>query len=261
MVSPIMYHLCMAMDTLNIVSWNILLDMTRSGKEPDDPQYVRPQAERLGSIANTLSSLEIPLDVVVLQEVQKTMQQHNGFSLAQALGYSRSFWHEHNQNMRKGDHIGMFGDRVSETEVIELPHNKKAVGTKIGELAIAGIHLRKELFGQMRAEQMVPVLEWFEGSENAILVGDSNALFFEKSRRMVKQAGFRSAWGAWPLGPGTFPSPEYRNIMLTDRQRRLLMGRDLAIDVMYVRGDIQVESIRRFIGDSDHYGLHATVQL
>lgn len=239
-------------DTINIVSWNILLDKTRTKRG-----LIASQTERLGSQIATLKTLGFgAIDVAMIQEAEKTKELHCGEEMARALGYEAGFWFEHNTSKRKGEHMGVFGARVESAESFELPHDKVGVITMIGQTAVAGIHFRKEHFGPMRADQAQAVVERLEGLDHAVLVGDPNALFFEKSRRLLHEAGFESAFHLLgQCNPKTHPTPEYRKIFYAPMHRPLL-PRGTASDIIYVRG-MDVHNAFRFKGDSDHYGLGA----
>lgn len=258
-------------DSFTVVSWNILLDKTRSYKrEPSDWDYVTPQSERLPSLVETLRSLDMSLDAVAIQEAHETKDQHNGEELARRLGFEAGYWYEHNRSKRTGERIGVFGNLIHDAQVSELPHDKKMVKTMIrDDVALANIHLRNELRGPMRAEQMQVVIDELRAHDKAVIVGDTNALFFEKARRLLYQAGFRSVFGM--RHPVTFPTPEYRRIMLgleneddTSWQNRLMRD-GIMLDVIYIRNldvkrSLGVRAVGRFEGDSDHFGLYATIQ-
>jgi endonuclease/exonuclease/phosphatase family metal-dependent hydrolase len=252
-------------DSFTVVTYNILLDKTRSyNREPSDWDYVEPQSERLPSIVEAIRGLDVDLDAVAIQEAHETREQHNGKELARQLGFEASYWYEHNQSMRKGENIGVFGNLVHDAEVIELPHDKKMVKTMVrDDVVLANIHLRNELWGPKRAEEMQVVIDALRDHKKAVIVGDTNSLFFEKSRRMLYRAGFRSGFGI--RHPVTFPTPEYRRIMLglehetdTSWQERLLRN-GIMLDVVYVR-NLGVKAVGRFKGDSDHFGLYASIK-
>lgn len=241
-------------DRLNIVSWNVLLDKTRTAE-----CLIASQAERLESQIDTLYGLDLdPIDVAMIQEAEKTPELHCGEEMARILGYGAGYWFEHNTSKRRGEHIGTFGARVWDAESFALPHDKLGVITDVGRTAVVGIHFRKEHFGPMRTRQAEAVIERVEGMEHVVLVGDPNALFFEKSRRLLHKAGFESAFHLHgERNPKTHPTPEYRNIFYAPVHRPLL-PRGTASDIIYVRG-MDVHDVGRFHGDSDHYGLWATV--
>jgi hypothetical protein len=238
---------------VTIVSWNVLLDKTRTAQG-----LVEAQSKRLSSQIQTLAELPIPLDVVLIQEAQETKQAHHGETMARSLGFAAGYWHEHNTSKRRGEHIGLFGAEVSNAEFFDVGHDKLAVLSMIGELAVVGIHHRNENFGPMRADQMAAVLERLAPFEAAVIAGDTNALWFEKSRRMVRSSGFRSAFHmAGQRRPGTYPSPSYRGVMYGPLKQRLA-PRLVSLDDIYVRG-VDVTDADTFVGDSDHVGLWATV--
>jgi len=239
---------------LSVVAWNILLDKARTKKG-----IIAPQDSRLDSQVETLRSLPLgDIDVALLQEVEKTKKQHNGEVIARTLGYRAGYWFEHNTSKRKGEYIGMFGDSVEDTEAFDLGHDKVGVITMIGGVAVVGFHFRKEHIGPQRADQARAVLERVEGMERVVLLGDANALSIEKARRQLHGADFESAFTQ--LGrrnPKTHPTPEYRKIFYAPVHRPFLPN-GTSTDLIYVRG-MQVHDADRFLGDSDHYGLWATM--
>lgn len=239
----------------NVVSWNILLDKTRSSLDSTDPHYVVPQQERVPSLSNTLESLPISLDVVGLSEVHLD----NGTKLAHMLGYSASYWYEHNTNKRKDEHIGMFGNLVTEEpEMLELGDNRRAVITYIGSVAVAQLHLRYEPRGKKREKQMTILLERLEDEDKAVMMGDYNALWFEKVRRNIRQAGFEAAFEvSGQQSPPTYPAPGYEGVVnrySVEYFSRIPRG----LDQIYVKG-VGVGAAKRFAGDTDHYGLWAKI--
>lgn len=241
-----------ASDLLNIVSWNILLDKKRTAKG-----IITAQSARLDSQIETLSMIDEEIggiDIAMLQEVEKTKEQHNGEVIARALGYHAGYWFNHNTSRRKGEYIGMFGEQVEQAEEFDLGHDKLGVITMIGGVAVVGVHFRREHFGPQRADQSIALIERLEGIDHAVIVGDPNALAIEKARRQLHEVGFESAFHL--LGrrnPKTHPTPSYRKIFYAPIHRPFL-PRGTSTDFVYVRG-MDVEDAGRFMGDSDHYGL------
>lgn len=253
-------HAAASDNTFNVVTWNVLLDKTKT-----KARLIAPQSARLDSQINTLLELDLDtIDVAMIQEAEKvtetreTEEIHCGEEMARALGYHAGFWFEHNTSRRGGDHIGVFGAQVYDAEKFALPHDKLAVITMIGETAVVGIHFRKERIGPMRIDQAEALIERMEGMEHVVLVGDPNALAIQKPRRLLHQAGFESAFHLiGQRNPKTHPTPEYRKIFYPPIHRPLL-PRGTASDIIYVRG-MEVHNAFRFHGDSDHYGLAAQV--
>lgn len=242
-------------DTIHVVAWNILLDYkrTRAG-------LIAPQVSRLSSHIETLGRLDMPLDVVCLQEVQQTKKANHGELIAGALGHEPGFWFNHNTSKRPGEYIGMFGSSVESAESFETPHDKLGVVTRVGRTAIVGLHNRNEKWGPMRADQTEAVIDYLEGEEHAIVVGDANASPFERSRRMLHKAGFQSVFKlAGFRNPVTHPTPEYRDIFYP-LPVKLAVPRGTSSDIIYVRGCEVVGKPIVFKGDSDHYGLAAAVR-
>jgi hypothetical protein len=241
-------------DLINVVSWNVLLDKKRTAKG-----LISAQSERLPSQVDTLKRLDINnIDVALIQESHGSKELHCGEEMARQLGYQAGFWFEHNTSRRRGDYIGVFGARVESAEPIELPHDKLAILTKLGETAFVAIHLRRERVGPMRAEQAEVLVERLDGLEHVVIGGDPNALFFQKARRILRAAGFGSAFHlTGQRNPKTHPTPEYRKVFYAPVHRPIL-PRGTASDIIYTRG-MNVHTAARFHGDSDHYGLYGTV--
>lgn len=241
-------------DSFNVVTWNILLDKTRTKRG-----LMKPQSERLPSQAETLQSLGIELDVVAIQEAHITRKQHGGEELARQLGFAASFWQEHNTSKRRGDAIGMFGNLVDRAEFFDLGHDKLGVLTYIGSVAVVGVHLRNEYFGPMRADQTSVVLDKLQGDERAVVMGDFNAIPLERPHRLLQAADFVSAFEMNGRSrPKTWPTEKYRSVMYPKALRGVAPG--FQYDDIYVRG-LEVEWAELFVGDSDHKGLVARVSV
>ena len=226
---------------LTVVTWNILLDRIHG-------DLVRPQGERIESQAKSLMELGKHLDVVMLQEVEG----RNGDAIAELTGNEPGIWERHS---RKNEHIGMFGERVESADFHDLGHNKKAVATHVGGLALFGVHLvaRPKRYFE-RADEMERLCAVLDQEEEAVVAGDLNGPKWEAARRMLARRGFRSVFAE--LGrsrPGTFPTPDYRDIMWNRKQRTLVPWM-ANIDDILVRG-VDVHDAGIIEGDSDHVGL------
>ena len=234
-------------ERFNVVSWNILYDKGR-----EERGIIVPQSDRVVSQAKTLMELGIDLDVVMLQEVWG----QNGDQIAALTGNEPGFWRQHN---RKKEHIGTFGRRVEAADFHDIGHNKKAVVTHIGGLAVFGLHFvarPKRYFD--RVEQSEMLCKIVDEEDEAVIVGDFNGLRLEAARRMLARRGFRSAFSeAGSRERMIYPTDQYRDIILTPRQQRIL-GRRVSIDDILVRG-VNVADAGVFIGDSDHPGGWATI--
>lgn len=232
---------------INLVTWNILLDKTRTKNG-----IVKPQHERVDSYAKVLMELGMNLDVVILQEAEGC----NGQKIAELTGYDPGYWKQHK---RKNEHIGAFGDMVESAEFFTIGEKREAVLTRIGGVAIFGLHLSarpKRLFA--RKQEMEQFCRLVDQEEEAVVVGDYNGLWWEPARRMLAQRGFRSAFTQInEKCPPTYPTEAYRHIMWTPKQQRILPYQ-VSIDDIQTRG-VTVQSAGRFKGDSDHFGLHATL--
>lgn len=235
-------------DVINVVTWNILLDKTRTENE-----IVAPQIERINSQAKTLMELGVGLDVVMLQEVEGD----NGRKIAEMTGHEPGVWQQHN---RKNEHIGAFGSLVESAEFYDLGHGKKAVMTRIGNVAVVGVHFvarPKQYF--KRVEQARVLCELLDQEEEAIVMGDFNGPQWEEARRMLGRRGFKSAFTQAGLKrPPTYPTEQYRDIMWTPRQQKVLRGQVSIDDIIVTRG-VTVKDARSFVGDTDHVGLVAEI--
>lgn len=240
---------CDANSTYTVAAWNILLDRTHG-------DYVSPQHERIESQAKTLADLGKTLDVVAICEAEKTENVHNGELLAKLAGYGIGRWHRHS---RKGEHIGMFGAQVGETQPLDLGHKKTAVITKLGNVSIAGTHLKFQLRGQERSEQIGVLLEHLSAEERSVIMGDFNSLSRQTPRRLLKAAGYVSVFDA--LGarrPRTVPTKAYRPMLTPVRKLGSWPG--LNVDDIYIK-NLEVQEAGSFVGDSDHAGVWATLKI
>lgn len=234
-------------DSLTVVTWNILLD--RIHKEA-----VKPQAQRVESQAKHLMEIGRNLDVVLLQEVEG----RNGDTIAELTGNGPGVWARHS---RKNEHIGVFGGLVDTADFYDLGHNKKAVITRVGGLALFGVHLvaRPKRYFE-RVDEMRRLCETVDEEEEAVIAGDLNGPKWEAARRMLARRGFRSVFTELGMPrPGTFPTPDYRDIMW-NRKQRALVPRMASIDDILVRG-VTPKDAGTIQGDSDHVGLWADLAL
>lgn len=232
---------------LNLITWNILLDKTRTKNGT-----VKPQHERVESQAKTLMELGSSLDVVMLQEAEG----NNGQRIAELTGHNPGFWEQHK---RKNEYIGTFGNEVSDAEFYAIGDNRKVVVTRIGGLAIFGLHLSaRPKNWRIRLEEVEQFCQLVDQEEEAAVVGDFNGPRWEPARIMLARRGFVSAFAeVGEKCPPTYPTEAYRDIMWTPNQQKILR-RPVAIDDIRVRG-ATVISAARFEGDSDHFGLHTAL--
>lgn len=234
--------------SLNVVSWNILLDKTRTALGT-----VKPQAERIPSQVATLSGLSRDLDVVMIQEAEK----ENGERLARSLGHGAGYWEQHH---RKSERIGVFGGAVEHADFYDIGHSRKAVVCRVGGLAVVGVHLSarpKNVF--KRAAQAVELCGLVEDCEETIILGDLNGPWFEPARQLLSRKGFSSAFHeTGQRNPSTYPAEPYRDVMWPPLVQRAL-PRGISIDAVLVRG-VDVLGAETFIGESDHRGLITEVR-
>jgi endonuclease/exonuclease/phosphatase family metal-dependent hydrolase len=249
-------------DAWTIVTWNILLDNTKT-----NAGIIESQAARLPSQIATLDRLRGELgelDVVGLQEVHKANGQHNGECLSEALGYGVGQWVEHNQKSypgsptgRSGEHVGLFGARIETSEPIELGDNRRAIKSHVGQTAVVNIHTRAGFAKtELQEEQVRVVLDDVEEYSSVVFKGDFNNLLGTKPRRAIESAGFRSVFSIPKTRhPKTWPSPAYKKIMYS---RARYLAPSVNLDDIYIRG-LDAHAAGSFVGDSDHVGLWAIV--
>ncbi len=239
---------------LELAVWNILLDVKHG-------DHVAPQADRLLSIANTIKDLGKQFDVFTVLEAQQTEDQHNGEELAKLTGYEPGTWQSHSRP-KHGERIGMFGNRVDvdNVETIKLPPGKKAIITKVGPIAIAGTHLKYQLKGPERANQATKLMERMADEEYGVIMLDANSLFWQKPRRIIEEAGYRSAFKLLEkpkLRPRTIHTVKHYHQHMPFITRSMIPG-GLSVDDIYVK-NIPVLDAYPFEGDSDHRGLGVTL--
>ncbi len=250
-------------EVLTIVTWNILHDVTRT-----KAGLIQSQLDRAPSLASNLvtlrDQLHSELDVVALQEVHKTAEQHNGVYMSQELGYGNGYWFVHNKprpNLgggRTGEHIGVFGARIDHADFVELGDNRRAVISHIGNVAVVNIHTRARFKNrELQKEQVKVVLERVADEESVAFMGDFNSWGRGMARRAVEAEGFDSAFTILrKRHPKTFPTPAYRGMMYGKAR---FIAPSVALDEIYVRG-MAVHDAGSFTGDSDHAGLWAKME-
>lgn len=254
-----------APSTLNVVTWNILIDMTRTKKG-----LMRSQSDRLPSLIETLKivrgKLGGELDAVAIQEAHKKDGQHNGEELARALGYKAGQWVEHNQKPyptskrgRTGEYAGLFGAQIDDHSPIELGDNRRAIMSRIGEVSLVNIHTRADKTGVLQNQQVGVALDHIAHNPLAMFVGDFNRHLSSRARQAIESEGFESVFTASGLPqPKTWPTPDYRRAMYGPIGRYIIPS--VVFDDIYVRG-LETELAFPFIGDTDHVGLAARVKL
>lgn len=250
-----------------VVTWNILLDISRT-----ENGIITSQADRLSSQIDTLAALREELggelDAVAIQEAHKANGQHNGVCLSKSLGYGAGQWIEHNRKPypgspigRSGEHVGWFGARINYAEGIELGDNRRAIISKIGDVAIANIHPRAGKNVALKEEQVKVVLKHLAEYPVAVFVGEFNNLAGGTVRHAVETDEFESVFSV--LGkpqPKTWPTPAYNRIMRSPKDKVGSVLKTLTpaivLDDIYVR-NVMVHDAGTFVGDSDHAGVWA----
>lgn len=230
--------------TRRVAVWNTFLDKNY------------PQAERLPGIIETIRG-QGNFDAVGILEAGGD----NGEHIAQTISDTSGIWYPHSRK-RLNERIGVFGPDIEAAEEIDIGHNRKAVLTRLGDVAIVFVHLRRnpDTFhpGPEQPEQMEALIDHLSHEKKVIASGDFNNLAIQRPRRMLKKAGYTPVFPWYDLsGNRSFPTKEFPE-KLTDRERRMLrlVGGAINIDGMYTKG-IKVINRDSFIGPSDHPGLWA----
>jgi endonuclease/exonuclease/phosphatase family metal-dependent hydrolase len=168
----------------------------------------------------------------------------------------------HNSSRRKHERefIGLFGTQVGFAEVVDLPSDKRAVVTRVGGVAIAMNHFRNQHIGTDREHQARAIVDYLKHDDQAVIMGDFNAVPHEKARRIIRKAGFVSVFKAMRQGlPNTFPTDPYWDIFVTKPPQPRYCRGPVSLDDIYVRG-AHVEAAGMFEGNSDHAGLWARIR-
>lgn len=233
----------------NVYAWNILFDKKHGDQVPS-------QAKRLASLAQTLIELEKPLDIVAIIEAEETVEQHNGEMLAKLTGHSIGQWEHHG---RERELTGMFGAIVGDVEFLELGHGKTAAITYFLDIAIAAIHLQRR-GAEKRCNEIGTLLEYMEGKERAVIMGDMNCLRRQKPRKMIEDQDYESVFRRpHRHRPRTVPTKAYRNILTPKERLAVAVSGGLFVDDIYVKG-LEVVDADIFVGKTDHAGVRATLQ-
>ena len=254
-------------ETFTVATWNILLDNTRT-----ENGIIKPQFDRVASQIETLMGLReelgSELDAVAIQEAQKENGQHNGEYLSTALGYGTGQWVEHNKKPypesptgRIGEHVGFFGARIEHAEAIELGDNRRAIITKVGEVAIANIHPRAGKNTALKEEQVRVVLDYLKDYPSAVYLGDFNCRPGGIVRQTIETDEFEDVFSVLgKLHPTTWPTPDYLRIMRSPKDKidpeLIVLAPAVILDDIYVR-NVNVHDAGIFVGDSDHAGIWA----
>ena len=236
------------MSEITIAAFNMLLDKRF------------PQENRLPGQLQVLEQLhrEQSLDVLGLLEVGGT----NGELVSNSLFGNPGFWTPHSRSKLK-EHIGVAGHAVQQSAEVDLGHKKSAVIAYTEDVAVAFVHLKRmhKHFPEQpeQSEQMAALLDVISGEPRAAIAGDFNCLHFQKPRRMLYEAGFRSAFKLAGVARPTFPLPGY-DIFTTPTKARLakLVG-GISLDDIYVRG-VEVLDAGSLEAHSDHPIVRARIR-
>ena len=268
---------------INVLSWNMLLDTTRTNKK-----RIRPQSDRLPGFIRALQQFDGRLDYVGLQEAAAEKGRNNGAALARALGFDTSFFIQHNIPRedepgigRRNEYLGAFGSVVDNAEPFDIGHNRKAVVTTVGKLAIINTHFRaRAKYADVRVENAEKTVEIANQYDNAVITIDANERRGRPARRVLEDAGYHSVFTLLDRPhPATFPVQAYKKEMYRVPFAYALPA--VAIDDILVRGgDIRVidagtidtppvpmnpvidtdgRIIRVPEGPSDHSGIWTTI--
>lgn len=232
---------------IGVTVWNILYDH-------GDFFGVGPQIKRTGSHVRTLRELPVPLDIVGLVEVEHSTEDgHLGEYIAEHTVGGEGIWAEHS---RPNEHIGLFGRSITQAKVHGLDGNRKMIVSNVSGIDVALVHLTFGLRGdKLRKRQTEQVIDVLANSDRTIIMGDFNSASWQKSRKLLEEAGFISVFSA--LGrrrPPTIVAPGYRKNLPLRYQIATRPG--FSPDDIYVRG-VNVLGAGVFDGDSDHRGVWA----
>jgi endonuclease/exonuclease/phosphatase family metal-dependent hydrolase len=255
---------------LTVVSCNVLLD----GREKHPYE---PQQKRLHGILDLVAGLEP--DVVSLYEVGGQPDDHPGAYIADRLGLTTHAFHAYGLRQNEGIVTAATAD-FKDIECLELDpkhmnrvahvaHYRNGEGSG-DDFAVVGTHPSHHVLKGivLRRRQMNTLLENISGYDQAVVMGDLNAMPWQKSRRMLEKAGFNSALGT--LGhPPTYPTDAQKCDIGAPKLAKPIMRAALqyfgvSLDDIYVRGgkivDAGLLESEDYEDLSDHYGVWATIR-
>jgi hypothetical protein len=179
-------------DELTVCFWNILFDALK-------PSLVKAQHQRISDISKVLNKLP-EKTLIGLAEVEGD----NGKLLAQALGGHRDFWTEHH---RPNDHIGVLSGLDYSAEAISIGERCNAVVARHQNITVVVVHLPFSVTNEARRhEQVETLLDMLDLEQPTIIMGDFNNELWQKSRRLLRSKGFKSAINNAP-GKRTITAP------------------------------------------------------
>jgi hypothetical protein len=244
---------------LNVASMNVLFE-TRF------PERVPPQSQRILAHAATIRAIEAelgaPLDAFGVQELHKPKNgPDNPQTLLDETSAQTALWINHSRKKR-GEHIGLYGQRFDSIEAFALADGKSAVAGQLGEITIVTAHLTRKGAGK-RAREIAALREYLQDKPYAALIGDFNEEeHFFTSRSKLREDGFKSAFVQTNgHNPVTFPTRRYRSANMTRLERVGIyaVGGGLRLDDIYVKG-LLVNKAGLMETDSDHYALYAQLR-
>lgn len=231
-------------DEFTVAFWNILFDI-------NSPSLVKSQSERLPEITDALRGL--PEDTIIgLAEVEGG----NGQEIARQLQSRTRYFVAYD---RPNDYIGVVSRLQLHPGLVDIDDKCRAVIAEYNGITIVVIHLTLAVFGEsLRQKQVKTLLEKLNMSRPIVMMGDFNSMAWQKSRKLIKKAGFRSAFKRSIIKRmPTAPTPRYRHI-LPEPLKTLTRG-GLSLDDIYVK-DLEVLESGTFTGESDHRGVWARIR-
>ncbi|MGH7233889.1 MAG: endonuclease/exonuclease/phosphatase family protein [Candidatus Saccharimonadales bacterium] len=232
-------------DELSVCFWNILYDI-----EP--ASLIRPQSERLPYITKALDGLLPDKTFIGISE----SENRNGQLIAESLGYDTAYFVE---NGIPNAHIGLMSRLKLAPRFIQLDGNRRAVFVKYGDITIVVIHLTFGVFVErLHRQQIRTLLKNLDTNSPVVIMGDFNSQAWQRSRKLLSDAGFKSALGrTFFRWVPTAPSRSYRHFYPEPFKTLGLLG--FTIDDIYVKG-IEVLDSGTFEGESDHLGVWAKLR-
>jgi len=226
---------------LTVCFWNILFDVYQ-------PSLVASQAERLPAIVKSLQSF--PKNTVIgLAEVEGD----NGKAIAKSLGSQTQYFVEYD---RPNDYIGTLSQLKLTPKAIQIDKNCRAVVVQYRGTTIAIVHITLTLFGEaLRQRQIKTLLSKLDTAGPTVIMGDFNSMAWQRSRKLLVKAGFRSALSRSIVNrQPTVPSQKYRHMYPQPYKTLARFG--FTFDDIYVKG-VSVQDAGTFEGESDHLGVWA----
>lgn len=230
---------------LTVCFWNILFDVYQ-------PSLVKSQSDRLPDIIKELR--RFPKNSIIgLAEVEGD----NGQLIAEGLDSQTEYFVEYD---RPNDYIGVVSQLKLSPRFIQIDEKCRVVVAKHGEVTIVIVHMTLAILGEaLRKQQIRTLLSNLDTAGPMVIMGDFNSMAWQRSRKLLVKAGFRSALGRSIVKRlPTVPARKYRHMY---PQPYKALGRyGFTLDDIYVR-EVQVSESGIFEGESDHLGVWAKLHL